>query len=305
VADSEQVTARITTTVGPLVVRSRGRGPVAVLWHSLFVDDRSWARVEDDLARERRLVIITGPGHGASGDPGRRYSLDDCAVAAAEVLNAVEAPGAVDWVGNAWGGHVGIVFAARWPERCRTLITLGTPVEAYTPPERRRTQLLLALYRAFGAAPFICAAVRDVLLSPRTRDRDPEAGDLVIDSLRRADRRRMANAIISISIQREDLTPRLRGLQCPALLITGSDHPGWTPAQNKRASGLAPRGSSAVVPDAAYLVPLEDPASTVQLVRGFWGADDAATDSRATPGTSEALVASRVAATSQPSARPR
>ena len=26
----------------------------------------------------------------------------------------------VDWVGNAWGGHVGIVFAATWPDRCRT-----------------------------------------------------------------------------------------------------------------------------------------------------------------------------------------
>ena len=57
---------RILTRVGELAVRVRGEGPAAVLWHSLFVDERSWQRVEDDLARDRRLVIVTGPGHGAS-----------------------------------------------------------------------------------------------------------------------------------------------------------------------------------------------------------------------------------------------
>ena len=43
-----------------------------MLWHSLFMDERSWERVEEDLSVERRLVLITCPGHGASADPGRR-----------------------------------------------------------------------------------------------------------------------------------------------------------------------------------------------------------------------------------------
>ena len=41
---------RITTQVGVLDVRVLGEGPPAVLWHSLFVDERSWERVEDELA---------------------------------------------------------------------------------------------------------------------------------------------------------------------------------------------------------------------------------------------------------------
>ena len=60
----------VETRLGALAVRVHGEGPVAVLWHSLFVDDSTWSRVEDDLARARRLVIITGPGHGVSPDPG-------------------------------------------------------------------------------------------------------------------------------------------------------------------------------------------------------------------------------------------
>ena len=95
---------RVETLVGPLAVRVRGQGPTAVLWHSLFVDERSWGRVENELATQRRLVMITGPGHGASGDPGRRYTLDDCAEAARAVLDAVAPDEPVDWLGNAWGG---------------------------------------------------------------------------------------------------------------------------------------------------------------------------------------------------------
>ncbi len=60
---------RIATRVGSLAVRVRGDGRPAVLWHSLFVDERSWQRVEDELARDRRLVIITGPGHGDEHRP--------------------------------------------------------------------------------------------------------------------------------------------------------------------------------------------------------------------------------------------
>jgi hypothetical protein len=36
------------------------------------------------------------------------------------------------------------------------------------------------------------------------------------------------------------------------------------------ASKVLPHGSVAVVADAAYLVPFENPAATIQLVRQFW-----------------------------------
>ena len=137
--ESTAMTQMVDTRLGSLAVRVRGDGPVAVLWHSLFVDDRTWKRVEEHLARERRLVIITGPGHGASPDPRRRYNLDECAGAATDVLASLGVDQPVDWIGNAWGGHVGVVFAARWPERCRTLVTLGTPIQSYNCPNACRS----------------------------------------------------------------------------------------------------------------------------------------------------------------------
>ena len=260
----------VATKVGPLAVRVRGQGPTAVLWHSLFVDERSWGRIENELATQRRLVIITGPGHGASGDPGRRYTLDDCAEAAGTVLDAVGPDEPVDWLGNAWGGSVGIVFAARWPERCRTLVTLGTPVQPLSLVERVRTISLLVAYRLLGPARFIRTGVVNVMLSPRTRAQDPAAVALLEDALIHADRGALGNAIVSISLLRSDLTQRLAEISVPSLFVTGSDHKGWTPQQAVALSRVLPRGSSAVVADAAYLVPFENPAATIQLVRQFW-----------------------------------
>jgi pimeloyl-ACP methyl ester carboxylesterase len=176
----------------------------------------------------------------------------------------------VDWAGNAWGGSVGIVFAARWPERCRTLVTLGTPVQSLTLVERARTIGLLIAYRLLGPAGFIRKGVVDTLLSPKTRAQDPAAIALVEDALIHADRGALRNAVVSISLRRRDLTNRLATISVPTLFITGNDHKGWTPQQAVAVSKVLPRGSSAVVADAAYLVPFENPAATIQKVRQFW-----------------------------------
>jgi pimeloyl-ACP methyl ester carboxylesterase len=84
-------------------------------------------------------------------------------MAAADLLASLGVAEQVDWVGNAWGGHVGVVFAATWPERCRTLVTLGTPIQSYRLSERLSNWILLPVVRLFGPVDFICTAVRDVL----------------------------------------------------------------------------------------------------------------------------------------------
>ena len=261
---------RISTRVGPLEVRVTGVGPPALLWPSLFVDSGSWQRVEAELASVRRLVMISGPGHGASGDPGHRYTNADCAAAAIEVLDALGIDGPVDWLGNAWGGGLGILAATSHPARVRSLIALCSPVQPYTPAEARRTRLLLALYRLAGPITFIRSGVADVLLAPATRATDPEAVAYVHACLKSADRRALRNAIESISLGRGDVTHLLPRIAVPTLFATGADDEGFTPDQARAAIAHVPRGEVAIIPDAAYLPPLEQPAETARLVRDFW-----------------------------------
>ena len=260
----------IDTTVGRLVVHLRGQGIPAVLWQSLFVDERSWDRVVPVLAEGHRLVVITGPGHGQSSDPGRRYSLVDCSRAAAQVLDSLGITEPVDWVGNAWGGHVGVHFASSYADHVHSLVTIGSPIQSLSRGERRRTRLLLAAHRLVGPAPFLVDAAVETLLSPATRGTDPEAVALVQESVIAADRRRLRNAVRSISLHREDLAALLPEIAVPTLMITGAEHGGWTPEQAKRAIGSVSRGRVAVVRDAAYLVPLEQPEAVAGLISDFW-----------------------------------
>ena len=266
-------THEVQSRVGRLKVTVVDEGvhqSTALLWHSLFVDERTWERVVPDLAQDRRLVLVTGPGHGTSGDPGHRYSMEDCAEAALEVLDRVGPQGPVDWVGNAWGGHVGTVFAAAHPGRVRTLVAAGTPVHPYPIRDRLRTQALLVLYRTLGPTRYLADAVVDALLSDRTRTEDPAAVDLVRDCFIGADRRGLANAIVSISLRRSDLAPLLPSVLAPTLLVTGDAHPDWSPAQMRAAAALIPQGSSHVVAGSAYLTPLEAPAELSRCIREFW-----------------------------------
>lgn len=266
----------VETRVGRLKVTVRGdRGPTALLWHSLFVDERSWNGMLPPLADRRRLVVVTGPGHGASTDPGRRYTLGECAEAAQQVLDALSVSEPVDWVGNAWGGHVGLIFAADRPDRCRSVVAFGTPVAALSAGERRRTRLLLGLYRLLGPSSTIVDATTEVLLSQRTIQSNPDAVALVHDCLRRADRRMLRNAIVSISMRRPDLGDQLARVRQPVLIVTGADHHGFTPEQARASVRALARGQFAVLPDTAYLAPLEAPAASADLVLGLWAGVEA------------------------------
>jgi pimeloyl-ACP methyl ester carboxylesterase len=125
-----------------------GPPEVAVLWHSMFTDSRSWDRIIADLRARRTLVLIDGYGFGTSDH--LQHTVPDfitvCGHAAAAVVAAVNselAPGPVDWLGSAWGGHVGVQLAATEPTLVRTLITISTPIHAISPSLRRQVQLLL------------------------------------------------------------------------------------------------------------------------------------------------------------------
>jgi len=101
-------------------------------------------------------------------------------------------------------------------------------VAALSRSERRRTYPLLVVHGVLGPIELVLTGVAEVLLSAHTRKHDPAAVELVRDSLRHANRRMLRNAVISISLRREDLTDLLPAVTAPTLMITGSDHSGFT-----------------------------------------------------------------------------
>jgi len=260
---------RIATRVGALWVRDVGAGPPAVLWHSLFVDSTTWQRLEGPLGAERRLIVIDGPGHGRSGDAGRDYTLDDCAGAACDVLEQLAIRGPVDWLGNAWGGHVGVAFAVSQPDRCRSVVAVCAPVHALEPAVRRQMRASIPVYRLLGPIrPFVRTLTHGGLLSPHP---DAEDAHVVADAFRRADRRGMARAMRCISLRRADLTPTLPAVTVPTLLVAAADDPLWRPEQAQAAVRAMPRAASITVPGGGHVEPLLRSAPLLaDVITRFW-----------------------------------
>lgn len=268
-AAAERPETMVSTRLGSLRVTSVGSGPPTVLWHSLFVDSMSWDRLIPLIA-DRRLLIIDGPSHGRSEPASRLFTLQECAGAASDVLDLFDVQGPVDWVGNAWGGHVGMVFAAAHPARFRSLITIGTPVNALGAAERLRLTALVALYRLIGPADPLVKMVCDALLGRGMASKDPEAYATVADALRYADRKGMYRAMRSAMLRRPDLTAKLPQLTMPTLLIAASDDPLWTPVAAAEAARLLPRGHSAAVSGGGHLPVLLSAPAVADLVTSFW-----------------------------------
>ena len=186
----------VSTCLGRLHVGQAGSGPPALLWHSLWVDSRSWGPLVDAFGAHRRVVTIDGPGYGGSTPIHRDFTLDDCAQAAEEVMDQLGITEPVDWVGNAWGGHVGITLAVSQPHRLRSLVTISTPV---TPVSRRQrwtqTYPLALVYRLAGPNRLITKSLFDVLFGSDAMAAQPDRTAEMIRAFKEADRESIRRTI--------------------------------------------------------------------------------------------------------------
>lgn len=262
----------VPTRLGRLHVRRQGSGPVTILWHSLFIDSRSWLPLMDALEAQapgRTVIAIDGPAHGKSDPVTRDFTFDECTAAAIEALDGLGVTEPVDWVGNAWGGHVGIVLAATRPERIRTLTTIGTPVHG--PDLRFRVTTgwpLLAVHRLFGPIGLISDPLAKALLGTQ----HSEAPADVMDAFRQADRSGMHHAMRSMMQHRPDLHDKLTGIVAPTLMLAAHDDvEGWPPEKAQAACATMPNARAEVVSGGGRVSPLLVDAETVaQTLVDFW-----------------------------------
>ena len=275
----------VSTCLGQLHVGQAGSGPPAVLWHSLWVDSRSWGPLIDALGAHRRVVTIDGPGYGSSGPIHRDFTLDDCAKAAGEVLDRLGITEPVDWVGNAWGGHVGITLAASQPARLRSLVTVAAPL---TPVGRRQrwTQSypLALVYRLTGPNRFITKALFDVLLGAEAIAAHPDRAAAMMRAFRDADRESMRRSIRLMHTWR-DLTDKLPAVSVPTLFLAG--HLGdqhWRPADAQAAAATMRDARAVAVTGAGHVGPLlVDVDLIAETVTEFWNTGSRTPNREETP----------------------
>ena len=259
---------RIQTRLGALHTQIIGTGPTTVLWPSMFVDSSTWQRLLPLLPDDRRYVLVDGPGLGLSDALHKQSTIAGAAGAAIDLLDGLRVTESVDWVGNAFGGHVGYELAAM-PGVLRSLVAISSPVEPIDRPLRAKINTLLPLLRVAGPV----GPVRDAIVSAMVTEEsaaDPGILGTVIESLHRPSRRSMTNALRSFILNRVDVTNKLPHIEVPCLYIASDDRGDWSPEQAVAAAHRTPRATVVTVSRARTLIPLEQPEAVAGHLRSFW-----------------------------------
>lgn len=254
-----------------LEVRIAGRGPAVLALHGFTGTARTWARLVDGLADERRVIVPDLLGHGRSSAPSdpARYALERQADDLAALLAALDALPA-DVVGYSMGARLALVLALRHPDAIRGLL-LESPSPGIA-DDRERAQRraadealatliehdgLLAFVEAWEAQPLLASQAvlpeeaRAALRAERLAH-DPHG---LAASLRGAGQGVMA-----------PLGDRLPVIACPALVIAGAlDLAGLARARSVAAS--LPDAHLEIVGGAGHAPHLERPDAFLALAR--------------------------------------
>jgi pimeloyl-ACP methyl ester carboxylesterase len=242
----------------------RGSGeagtPTLVLVHGFTGSSHDFALVADDLAAERRVVLLDQRGHGYSTKTGglEGYSIDQLVADLAAFLAAV-GDGPVDLLGHSMGGRVSMGLVLSRPELVSSLVLMDTSAWSFMPPDDNIRQLVNAWMQAFDPVngmpeSLSVGSPEDALIEERMPASWQEEKAAIFAGMDAYAVKAFGMALMGDLAQGEaSLRAELPSISCPTTVIAGRhDHP--LVDQAPELAGLVANGHLAVI-DGAYHSP--------------------------------------------------
>ncbi|MBV9156431.1 MAG: alpha/beta hydrolase [Acidobacteriaceae bacterium] len=262
----------VPTILGDLYVDDQGNHdePVALLWPSLFTDHTMW-RYQIPALRTAGLRTLTldPPGHGQSWGVNRGFTMDECAKAALQVLDAANVHTPVVLLGTSWGGIVAPRVVLLAPGRVRGMALFNTTAESAAPFDWARATLLTKLLAISALDKMVDNMIVSLQLAPETRRRNPELGAELSRHYRSWNRRGLINTVRSVLVDRDTALHALHNVQVPALIVSGKEDTILPSPHSRRMVENLPKAHHIEVAGAAHLVPLEAPEAANKIILDF------------------------------------
>jgi pimeloyl-ACP methyl ester carboxylesterase len=133
---SDQGYKYVATDFGNIAYRQAGSGPVAIFVHGVLLNGHLWDSLIEHLADVRRCIAVDLLAHGATrACTDQDLSFDAQAGMLAAFCRAMKFE-SVDVVANDSGGGIAQIFAARHPERIRSLALTDCDTHNNWPPKQ-------------------------------------------------------------------------------------------------------------------------------------------------------------------------
>lgn len=242
-------------------------GETIVMVHGFGADKDNWLRMARHFSSRYHVVVPDLPGFGESSRPVGSYDVGTQAERLADFIQALGV-GKVHLVGNSMGGHIVALYAARYPDRVRSLALFDNA--GVTAPHKSELFDLLEQGRP------------NPLVVTRVSDYDRLMDFVFVDPpvlpapLKRylADRA-IANqahyeAVFQQLVQRYiPLEPELPKIQAPTLLLWGDQDRVLDVSSLDVMKPLIPHASTVVMKDCGHAPMIERPAETARHYQAF------------------------------------
>lgn len=263
---------KVETVVGRLAVYDSGNPPqsthdsVLVFWPSILADHRIYMKQLAALKLTHRVILIDGPGHGASGPAPGAFTMASCADAQAQILDTLGVTQPVVSIGTSWGGLVGGEFALKYPTRTKGLVMLNTPV--YPSERSLGDRIIVWGARWMHGLSLFTDGVARAFFHPETRATHTDVLQAFHEHLHQSNGKALALSVKSVLLDREDLASRMNQITVPTLFIAGQYDDMYHVDTLRQAAARLTRGQFVVLPT-AHISSVDAPEATTKAIDAF------------------------------------
>jgi pimeloyl-ACP methyl ester carboxylesterase len=277
---TDRILNHVSTSFGDVAYSDQGDGSPALFVHGIFLNGYLWRHVIDGVADLRRCIAVDILGHGETRTPADADMSFDAHAAMLEAVCDGLGLDQVDLVANDSGGGIAQIFAARHPQRIRTLTLTNCDVHDNYPPPALAP--ILAAVRegrlgAIGQGMLGNLAVAQATLSVGYEHPDRLTEDMVRTYLEPLFRTPEATRLFERMFERMDngqtvrIEPMLRALDVPALIVWGTGDIFFDVTWAHWLAETLPGARPPVILDGAKLFfPEERAPELIAPLRDFW-----------------------------------
>jgi pimeloyl-ACP methyl ester carboxylesterase len=243
-----------------------GKGHPLLLLHAFPLNGQMWEHQITDLSYKYKVIAPDLPGFGGSGEILHPYTMEICANALFESVEAMHLP-KVAVCGISMGGYIAFELWRKYSEKISALILADTRAEADSTEARQNRERQISLINS-GKEKEVLKALTEKLLSDHTRQTSPEVFEK-ITAISSGVTPEALIATIDGLAGRRDSTGLLATITVPTLIMVGESDTLTPPSAALFMHQNIPGSELHVIPKAGHLPPLEQPALFNKIVSAF------------------------------------
>ncbi len=266
---SNQLITYVETNLGKICIRRSGEGTPMIFWPSLMMDGAMWDAQVSHFKDRYTVVCVDSPGHGRSQPLTGTFTMEDCARCLKTIMDKLNLEKAI-LIGNSWGGMLGAVFAALYPEKTIAIVLMNCTGSSAPLLQKIEYTLMTSILGFFNRLPnyFIRRGVK-AFAGKTTETHRPDVVLEIQTAISAVNTKSVRWAIKSVVPLRKDQHALLASIACPSLIVAGEEDRTFPVAETEKMATAIPNSRFVVLPKVGHLAALEHPELTNTVIDSF------------------------------------